>query len=341
MNRNKLLQIIGKDLFELAEITNEIANTKTVTCGEIDFLSQKAQAICQGFKLLKEQEPSSQDQATQETEELTDTCVSTQESEVPETEEPDVSIEEVIEPEDDFFPEPDKETWFEDTGELVPDEVHEDTQDEIDEWFENIEEPVAGTIMEESTQEEVSEVEQEDQEEAFEMNEEQIEVTEEVSEEVSEEVFDEKGQETNEEDSYESRMQKIGLSSFLPNKEDVLEEPDDIGSQELSNDDLDSVSPEATTEKTVNESFQHVEAIEKKIGELPVRSLDKAIGLNDKFQFIRELFNNDSELFTRTVEDLDKLNNIKEAATYLNKNFKWKKNEFSLKFIQLIKRRFS
>ena len=34
------------------------------------------------------------------------------------------------------------------------------------------------------------------------------------------------------------------------------------------------------------------------------------------------------------------MKNEKEAAEYLRVNFKWKKNEASLKFINLVKRRF-
>jgi hypothetical protein len=72
----------------------------------------------------------------------------------------------------------------------------------------------------------------------------------------------------------------------------------------------------------------------------PVNCLQAAIGINDRFQYIRELFDGDNQKFLETVKTLDSKQNIKEAVNYLRNNFKWKKNETSLKFVNLVKRRF-
>lgn len=81
--------------------------------------------------------------------------------------------------------------------------------------------------------------------------------------------------------------------------------------------------------------------LEHKISNRPVISIKSTIGINDRFQYIRELFNGHADAFTEAVEQLDKKNNIHEAVAYLQQNFKWKKNETSLKFVNLVKRRFS
>lgn len=73
----------------------------------------------------------------------------------------------------------------------------------------------------------------------------------------------------------------------------------------------------------------------------PIRKLESAIGLNDRFQFTRELFNNDPELFGRMIREIDQAETLNEAVRYLNNNFKWKKTETSIQFAQLIKRRFT
>ncbi len=80
--------------------------------------------------------------------------------------------------------------------------------------------------------------------------------------------------------------------------------------------------------------------LEHKLSNMPVSSLQSAIGINDRFQYIRELFEGNSDLYNETVTKLDSMNEIKDAVVYLQNNFKWKKTEISLKFVNLLKRRF-
>lgn len=80
--------------------------------------------------------------------------------------------------------------------------------------------------------------------------------------------------------------------------------------------------------------------LEHKLSNMPVSSLQSAIGINDRFQYIRELFDGNSDLYNETVTKLDSMNEIKDAVVYLQSNFKWKKTEISLKFVNLLKRRF-
>lgn len=94
-------------------------------------------------------------------------------------------------------------------------------------------------------------------------------------------------------------------------------------------------------EKSVNDLMNNGSSkLENKLSNSPVASIQGAIGINDRYQYIRELFNGSAETFTSTVSELDKLNNIQEAVSYLQQNYKWKKTETSLKFVNLVKRRF-
>jgi hypothetical protein len=79
---------------------------------------------------------------------------------------------------------------------------------------------------------------------------------------------------------------------------------------------------------------------ESKIKGKPVTNIMNAIGLNDRFLYIRELFGNNSNSFENSVDHIDHLNNLLEAIDYLEANFQWTKNEASLKFMELVKRRF-
>jgi len=94
-------------------------------------------------------------------------------------------------------------------------------------------------------------------------------------------------------------------------------------------------------EKSVNDLLTDTNKLENRLSNLPVESIQAAIGINDRFQYIRELFEGNSGEFAKTVEQLDGLASLKEAVQYLQLNYKWKKNETSLKFVNLVKRRFS
>ncbi len=92
--------------------------------------------------------------------------------------------------------------------------------------------------------------------------------------------------------------------------------------------------------KSVNDLITDQNKLEFKLSNRPVSSIQAAIGINDRFQYIRELFDGDNQKFLEAVKALDSKQNIKEAVDYLRTNYKWKKNETSLKFVNLVKRRF-
>ncbi len=92
--------------------------------------------------------------------------------------------------------------------------------------------------------------------------------------------------------------------------------------------------------KSVNDLITDQVKLEYKLSNRPVISIQSAIGINDRFQYIRELFDGDNRKFLETVKALDSMDNIRQAVDYLRVNYKWKKNETSLKFVNLIKRRF-
>ena len=74
---------------------------------------------------------------------------------------------------------------------------------------------------------------------------------------------------------------------------------------------------------------------------IPIHSMWDGIGINDRFLFVRELFENDSAKFELAVNALNQLSTIQEAVNYLKLSFKWHKTEASQKFLVLVKRRFT
>jgi hypothetical protein len=138
-----------------------------------------------------------------------------------------------------------------------------------------------------------------------------------------------------EQQEVETQQQNIQFKSEAIQKELELEddEPVDIHNKRLGDSFL--------KEKSVNDiRSDDMSKLEHKLSNRPLSSIQSAIGINDRFQYIRELFEGSADNFVKAVADLDSMNDMKEAVDYLQTNFKWKKNEASLKFVNLIKRRF-
>jgi hypothetical protein len=133
----------------------------------------------------------------------------------------------------------------------------------------------------------------------------------------------------------EHSIQEVSTRSVAYQQELQMEdeEPVDIHNKRLG----DSFLKEKSVNDLMSDDFSK---LEHKLSNRPVTSIQSAIGINDRFQYIRELFEGSADNFVKTVADLDSMDDIKDAVNYLQTNFKWKKNETSLKFVNLIKRRF-
>jgi hypothetical protein len=78
----------------------------------------------------------------------------------------------------------------------------------------------------------------------------------------------------------------------------------------------------------------------------PIKDLRSAIGINDKFQFIQELFGGDEKLFEVGIKTINAFKIFPEAQFYIKRELREKNNwdeesNVVKQFDQLIKRRFS
>src|SRR4030042_2682280 len=72
----------------------------------------------------------------------------------------------------------------------------------------------------------------------------------------------------------------------------------------------------------------------------PISNIQNAIGLNDKFLFINELFNGEADKYNETIEILNNATNFNEAYNYLVENFQWDMDsELVKKILDLIRRK--
>ena len=74
----------------------------------------------------------------------------------------------------------------------------------------------------------------------------------------------------------------------------------------------------------------------------PISDLTKAIGVNDKFHFIRELFDGNRDHYHEAIQLLNEIPTFEEAQTYLHETFDWNwEDPVTKKFLELIKRKFA
>lgn len=73
-----------------------------------------------------------------------------------------------------------------------------------------------------------------------------------------------------------------------------------------------------------------------------VNSLKKAITINDRIRYTRELFGGDMELMNKVIAHLDQLSSLKEATDYIESIFDWDElDEAVIEFYDLLEMRFS
>lgn len=94
--------------------------------------------------------------------------------------------------------------------------------------------------------------------------------------------------------------------------------------------------------EAVNEIYGKAKASLRSTSNLqPISDILIAIGLNDRFLFTRELFNNNSDLFKQTVSRLNGLSGYDEAISYLKNTFDWNwDDDLTEHFMQIVKRRY-
>jgi len=86
--------------------------------------------------------------------------------------------------------------------------------------------------------------------------------------------------------------------------------------------------------------------ISHKLTEVPVKDLKKAIGINDRFLYINELFRGDEVMYERSIKTINSFSIWPEAEYWIRRELKTKlgwidADSTVMQFDQLIKRRFS
>lgn len=174
--------------------------------------------------------------------------------------------------------------------------------------------------------------------------------TEEVKEEVKEEptVFtsgDEIEMEVKDEELEEGSKEEEEVKNEeeeVQNEEEIVYEPVVIGDMT----DHDDSGFELEQPETVGERYQQgqEETVGERLQHSSVRDLQSAIGINDKFLFVNELFGGSMEKYNRSIENLNDLKTLNGALIYLNElriELQWNSsNEAYKKLLELVHRKF-
>jgi len=99
--------------------------------------------------------------------------------------------------------------------------------------------------------------------------------------------------------------------------------------------------------ESINDRLKQTKAeLAEVLKESPIKDLRKAIGINDRFLFINELFRGDEAMYERSIKTINGFNIYPEAEYWISRELKtklgWNGDHPSvLQFDQLVKRRFS
>lgn len=137
---------------------------------------------------------------------------------------------------------------------------------------------------------------------------------------------------------------------------DSIEKQEELPKQidlEDSIDEVLEVNTESIPEKPVNAlgsindqfSSNETASLADKLGKQPIKDLTTAIGINEKFLFIEELFSGDADAFKAAISSLNTMESFDQASAYINEQlmgkYKWKpKGSVEKKLIGLIERRY-
>lgn len=110
-----------------------------------------------------------------------------------------------------------------------------------------------------------------------------------------------------------------------------------------------SIAQEAASqaEQSLNEKLSEKKgtSLNEKLKKTPIADLSKAIGINQKYQFINELFKQNADHYNQVIGELNKCNNYKEALTIVRQDpaqqYNWEEDDRNvLAFMDLVERRY-
>jgi hypothetical protein len=144
-------------------------------------------------------------------------------------------------------------------------------------------------------------------------------------------------------------INSISLKNKKPFSFDPIEDTPTLihqtNSEQVSNKELnESMAP---LSDSLNDKLkQSKKELSEALKDTPIKDIKKAIGINDRFQFINDLFKGDEAMYERSIKTINGFSIYPEAEYWIRRELKtklgWDDQHDTVKqFDQLIKRRFS
>jgi len=132
------------------------------------------------------------------------------------------------------------------------------------------------------------------------------------------------------------------LDAIEEHVEEVIAPEEEMAVQEKQ------IEPEEEESTSINDKFASEapgKTLADKLSRQPINDLKAAIGLNQKFLFMNDLFEGENELFHNAVDKINAFESNAQAMEYIENDlslkYSWdKENSSVLKFLDLVERRF-
>ena len=231
----------------------------------------------------------------------------------------------------------------EEIEEIEGEEEYEEIEDEEDEDLEDDFESSRVLEFESSIQEEYEEFERDFEEDIEEDLEEEEEVE---GQEEEEEVEEQEGEEKVEDiEDIEEEEENFESSKVLEFEDSVPEEQSSVPEEQDSG--IRSYKKVYTIEpQTLGDKLESVEdtSLAARLQRKPVADLASAIGINDKFLLLNELFGGSMEKYNKSIRALNNFSTLLGAKTYMSElqiEFQWNcESDAYKKLDNLVERRF-
>jgi hypothetical protein len=94
--------------------------------------------------------------------------------------------------------------------------------------------------------------------------------------------------------------------------------------------------------QTIADTIKPKDTAAEKIAKGSVNDITKAVGINDRFLLIRDLFGGSSEEYDRVMTQLNSFDNLEDCMIHIVENYDWNPNSDGAKLImELIERKYS
>ena len=154
-------------------------------------------------------------------------------------------------------------------------------------------------------------------------------------------------EDTSVEDGHESKTEDLDedTPANQTNLLDAIEERvEDVDAEEDNKYVVEKTDLDHST--SINDTFASgtsEKTVADKLSRQPIKDLKSAIGLNQKFLFMNDLFEGENEIFNNAINKINSFNTLPEAIAFIDSELSsaWdKENSSVLNFMDLVERRF-